>query len=253
MEGLLMNLLSLLSEEEKEKYVRLYGEKQTITYQGLYHIAVNLVPVKKIIIDVLTPPTLDKSGMYYCICRAILENENLCISELGAAKKADPVAAVEAASFLAKVNILRAHLNTDMECFEVVAKSNPPQPVTAVGSNLVATPFVATSVSSKVKEARKQEGPDESTSRDSNGQVWNKKDTVELATYRKLMGFSQNDLIPYIKDWSRGLSNSLRAITQENIKAFNKYVRRRVLEKFSEEKINRALEEAWKEAGCWEE
>ena len=67
------------------------------------------------------------------------------------------------------------------------------------------------------------------------------------------MGFSQNDLIPYIKDWSRGLSNNLKAITQENIKAFNKYVRRRTLEKFSEEKINRALEEAWKEADCWEE
>ena len=59
--------------------------------------------------------------MYYCICRAILENENLCISELDS-EKADPVAAVEVASFLAKVNILRAHLNTDMECLRLRLK-----------------------------------------------------------------------------------------------------------------------------------
>lgn len=232
-----MVLLNLLTEEEKEKYLRPYGERQTITYQGLFYAAVAKNSMTNIDIEVVVAPTVDKSGMYYCVCKATAVGKTLVVSDLGSAKKADPVAAIEAASLLAKVNTLRTYLNTTLECFEVVAENNPPNPITPV-----ATKTKASEPDPAPGKEEKEEGK----------QVWNKKDTTELLALRKLMGLSHKDLPPYIKDWSRGLSSDPKDITQENIKAFNRYMRRRALERFSEEKINQAVESAWREAGCLE-
>jgi hypothetical protein len=244
-----MVLLNLLTEEEKEKYLRPYGEKQTITYQGLFYTAVAKNSMANMDIEVAVAPTVDKSGMYYCVCKATAVGKTLVVSDLGSAKKADPVAAIEAASLLAKVNTLRTYLNTTLECFEVVVENNPPNPITPVATKTKAKETAKPEINQPKSEPDPAPGKEE---KEEDKQVWNKKDTTELLALRKLMGLSHKDLSPYIKDWSRGLSSDPKDITQENIKAFNRYMRRRALESFSEEKINQAVESAWKEAGCLE-
>lgn len=237
-----MDLLSLLTAEEQEKYLRPYGEKQTVTYQGLMAVA-RKNDVEGIEVNVAVPPTTDKTGMYYCVCQATISRGKNRIQELGGSKKADPITAVNEASFLARVKALRACFDIDLECFEVLAGNNPPNPVAPVPPVIQAPP---------AEPAPEKEEVSSKPAENDSEQTWNKKDTTELATLRKLMKLSQKDLAPYIKDWSHGLCQDAHAITQENIKAFNRYMRKKALEQMSEEEISRALESAWKAAGCLE-
>jgi hypothetical protein len=62
---------------------------------------------------------------------------------------------------------------------------------------------------------------------------WNKKDALTLRYLREWAGLSPEDCDRFVEEWSKkggGQLRTHREITQENVKAFTVYLRRKIIE-----------------------
>jgi len=165
-------------------------------------------------------------SQYFCVYRVTLcSSIDFHFSREYCSLKDSPQEAFEDAKTTAELNTLKLFLEDSCNR-STIEKEAPP---------------VSESAPEKPKEKEK---PKEA---EPQKEDWNPKDVAELKALRELLDLTQSKLGPYVKEWSRGLWDSAKDITQENIKAFNKFMTRKASEVKGEDVVREAVSKALQE------
>jgi len=79
--------------------------------------------------------------------------------------------------------------------------------------------------------------------------AWNRKDGLTLKALRLWAGLTPSDCDSYVDAWSHGVWKSHKSITQDNIKAFTRYLRTKLVEEYGEEGLDEFIQTMLTEAG----